>query len=82
MLTSISSTKVTRGNIQKEGWTFSPILGLIELENNWERGAPSFAQPKHKSNWLHFLNEFRNLNKQLNQKPHPMPKTNEILLKL
>ena len=29
-----------------------------------------------------FLSEFRNLNKQLKDKPYPIPKINEILLKL
>ena len=52
------------------------------MENDSEWLDPSFAQPKPKSNKLFFLSDFRNLNKQLKQKPHPMPKTNEMLLKL
>ena len=31
---------------------------------------------------VRFLSGFRNLNKQLKRKPYPMPKINEILLKL
>ena len=38
--------------------------------------------PTHKSNWVRFISDFRNLNKQLKQKPYPMPKNNEMLLKL
>ena len=58
------------------------LLGVIELENYSEWGARSFAEPKPKSNQVRFLSEFRNLNKQLKQKPYPMPKINEILLEL
>ena len=52
------------------------------MENDAEWGAPSFAQPKPKSHQIRFISDFRNLNKQLKQKPCPMPKTNEMLLKL
>ena len=58
------------------------ILGVLELANYSKWGAPSFAQPNPKSNWVSFLNDFRNPNKQLNQEPYPMPKNNEVLLKL
>ena len=44
--------------------------------------APSFAQPKPKPNWVSFLSDFSNLNKQLKQKPYPIPKINEMLLTL
>ena len=57
-------------------------LEVPEVANDSEWGAPSFAQPKIKSNWVRYINDFRNLNKQLNKKPHPMPKINEILLEL
>ena len=30
---------------------------------------------------VHFISNFRNLNKQLKLKPYPMPNINEILLK-
>ena len=57
-------------------------LGVIKVENDSEWGAPSFAQPNPKSNRVCFLNDFRNLNKQLKQKPYPMLKINETFLKL
>ena len=38
--------------------------------------------PQYKSNKVCFISYFRNPNKQLNQKPYPMSKINEILLKL
>ena len=58
------------------------LLGFLEVANDLELGAPPFAQPKHKSDRLRFLSEFRNLNKELKKKPHPMSKMNEMLLKL
>ena len=65
----------------KVGWRLV-LLGVLEVVNNSEWGAPSFAQPKPKSNWVHFLSDFRNLNKQLKQKPYPIPKINDMLFKL
>ena len=50
--------------------------------NHSEWRDPSFAQPKPKSKQLCFLSDYRNLNKQLKQKTYPMPKINEMLLKL
>ena len=58
------------------------LIGVIEVANDSEWGSPYFAHHKPKSNRVRFLSDFRNLNEQLKQKPHPMPKTNEILLKL
>ena len=52
------------------------------MKNYSEWGAPSFAQPKCKSNQVYFLSDFRNLNKQLKQKPYTMPKINDILFQL
>ena len=57
------------------------LLGLIENSNKSEWGAPYFAPSKPKTNQVHFLSNFRNLNNKLNWKPYPMPKSNEILLK-
>ena len=39
------------------------LLGVLYVTNNSEWGAPSFAQPKHKSNRVRFLSDFINLNK-------------------
>ena len=58
------------------------VLGVLEIANYWEWVAPSFAKTKPKWNQVHFLSEFRNLNKQLKQKQYTMPKINEMLLKL
>ena len=45
-------------------------LGVIEEANYSEWGAPYFDQPKPKTNRVIFLNEFRNLNRQLKCKQH------------
>ena len=79
MIATISSTKGTRENIQKEAGSLV-LLGVLEVVNDSEWGSPSFTQPTHKSNWVRFISDFRNLNKQVKQKP--MPKANEILFKL
>ena len=78
MFAAIPSTKGTWGNVQKWGL----ILGVIKVANYKKLGAPSFAQPKPKSNRVRFLSEFSNLNEQLKRKSYPMPKINELLLKL
>ena len=57
-------------------------LGVLEEANDSEWGAPSFAQPKTKTNLARFLSDFRNLNRQLERKPYPMPKITEMLLNL
>ena len=48
------------------------LLGLIS----------SILKLKPKTNQVHFLSELINLNDQLKYKTHPMPKINEMLLKL
>ena len=58
------------------------LLRVLEVENDSEWGAPSFARHKHRSNQVCFLSEFINLNKRLKKKPYPMTKINEMLLKL
>ena len=58
------------------------LLGVLDVSNVSEWEDPSFAQIKPKSNRVRFLSYFRNLNKQLKQKPYPMPKIIEMLLKL
>ena len=58
------------------------LLGVLEVVNDSEWGDPYFAQPKSKLIRVHFLSDFRDLNRQLKQKPYPMPKINEMLLKL
>ena len=73
--------KVHEEILKKEVWHLV-LLGVFELENDSEWRASYFAQPKPKSNRVCFLSEFSNLNKQLKQKPYPMPNINEMLLNL
>ena len=49
MIATISITKVTQGNVQKESGSLV-LLGVLELVNESEWGSPSFAQTTHKSN--------------------------------
>ena len=58
------------------------LLGVLEVANDSEWGASSFAQTKHKLNLVRFLSESRNQDKKLKRKPYPIPKINEMLLKL
>ena len=60
------------------------LVKLVDLKeaSYSEYGAPSFVQPKPKTNRLRFLSKSWNLNRQLKYKPCPMPKIREILLKL
>ena len=41
------------------------LLGVTEVVNDSEWGAPSFAEPKPKSKRVRLLSDYRNLNKQL-----------------
>ena len=56
------------------------LLGMPKEANEPERGAPSFAQQKPKTDRIIFLSDFRNLNRQLKQKPYPMSKIREMIL--
>ena len=58
------------------------LLGVLKVENDSEWGSPSFAEPKPKSNIVSLISDFSNTNIQLKQTPYPIPKINEILLKL
>ena len=53
------------------------LLGVLEVANDSEWVSPSFSQLKPESNRVHFLSDFMNTNKQLKQKPYPMPTMNE-----
>ena len=44
-------------------------LGFLKKANDYEWGAPSFAQPKAKTNCVKLLSDFWNLNRQLKRKP-------------
>ena len=39
------------------------LFGVLGVTNKLDWGAPFFAQPKPKSNQVHFLSAFRNMNK-------------------
>ena len=56
-------------------------IGVLRRINNSQWGAPTFAQPK-KNKTIRVLTDFRQLNKQIIRKPYPIPKINEMLLKL
>ena len=40
------------------------LLGFLKVVNDSEWGAPSFMQPRPKSNLVCLLSDFRDLNKQ------------------
>ena len=48
------------------------LLGVLEVVNDSEWVAPSFAHPKSKSNLVRLLINLRNINKQLKGKPYPL----------
>ena len=66
----------------RKGFEILVLLKVLEIANDSEWVAPSFTQPKLETNLVRFLSAFRDLNKQLQRKPYPMPNINEILLKL
>ena len=51
-------------------------------EKMTQNGYPYPSHNLNQKNWVCFLSGFRNINKQLKHKPYPMPKINEMLLKL
>ena len=55
---------------------------MPEHANDSEWVSPYFSQPKAKNNWLNFLSDLQNLNRQFKYKPYPLPKIRGILLKL
>ena len=58
------------------------ILGVLEEANDSEWEAPSFPQPKTKTNRVIFSSYFRDLNRQSKPNPYTIPKIREILLNL
>ena len=58
------------------------LLGVFEGTNDPECLSPSLVKPKPIKNRRRFLSGFRNINKQLKQKPYTMTKINEMLFKL
>ena len=57
-------------------------LRVLEESYDSEWGAPSFVQPKAKTNRKRFLIDFSNLNRQLKHKTYAVPKIKKMLLNL
>jgi len=55
--------------------------GVLKKVNRSEWAAPTFILPK-KDGTVRFINDFRELNKRIKRKPFPIPKIQDLLLKL
>ena len=55
--------------------------GILRKINHSEWATPSFIIPK-KDNTVRFIQDFRELNKRIKQFPYPLPKIQDMLLKL
>ena len=56
-------------------------IGVLKRKNNSEWAAPTFIIPK-KNGTVRFISDFRELNKRIKRKPFPIPKIQDLLLKL
>jgi len=56
-------------------------IGVLKRKNNSEWAAPTFIIPK-KDGSVRFISDFRELNKRIKRKPFPIPKIQDLLLKL
>ena len=56
-------------------------IGILQKVNRSECGAPTFVTPK-KDRTIRFITDFRELNKRIKRKPYPIPKIQDLLLKL
>ena len=56
-------------------------LGVLEFQPASEWASPSFIIPK-KDNTVHFISNFREVNKRLVRKPFPIPKISTVLQEL
>ncbi len=56
-------------------------LGVLEECNDSEWGAPTFIIPK-KDGRIRFISDFRKLNTFVKRKPYPLPRIQDMLLKL
>jgi len=56
-------------------------LGVLKRVNRSEWGAPTFIIPK-KDGTVRFISDFRQLNQRIKRQPHPIPKIQDLLLKL
>jgi hypothetical protein len=56
-------------------------IGVLKKVNRSEWAAPTFLIPK-KDLTVRFISDFRELNRQIKRKPFPIPKIQDMLLKL
>ena len=56
-------------------------IGVLKKVNRSEWAAPSFLIPK-KDGTVRFISDFRELNTRIKRKPYPIPKIQDMLLKL
>jgi transposase InsO family protein len=56
-------------------------IGVLRKVNDSEWAAPTFIIPK-KDGSVRFISDFRELNKRIKRKPYPLPKIQDLLLKL
>ena len=56
-------------------------VGVLKKVNRSEWAAPTFIIPK-KDKTVRFISDFRELNKRIVRKPYPIPKIQDLLLKL
>ena len=56
-------------------------VGVLKRVNQSKWGAPMFIVPK-KDGSIHCITNFHELNKCIKQKPYPIPKIQDLILKL
>ena len=56
-------------------------IGILKKINHSQWGAPCFAIPK-KDGTIRFISDFRELNKRVKRTPFPLPKIQDMLLKM
>ena len=56
-------------------------IGVLKRVNRSEWAAPTFVIPK-KDGSVRFISDFRELNKRIRRRPYPIPKIQDMLLKL
>ena len=56
-------------------------LKVIKKVNRYQWGAPTFLIPK-KNSTVHFISDFRQLNKLILRQPYPIPNIQYLLLRL
>ena len=57
-------------------------IGVLTKVNDSKWGAPTWVIPKKDNLTVRFLSNFRELNKRIQRKPYPIPKVQDMLLKL